>query len=183
MRQLIRRRGEEGVTLQDVLFAMLITTMLTLALSSVMFAVVHLMGSTETRIDQSNGATLFASYFGPDVQNAVGIATNTTETGSCPSPQPVDLLITTDSGTVSYYRGTSGAATVLYRRTCNGGTATTPARLARFLAAAPTFTCAPDCGATTWRSLTATVIQLDPSDPTNVGKRYTTTIEGSRRAT
>jgi hypothetical protein len=113
----------------------------------------------------------------------VTVATNAAETGACPSPRTVDLLLTTStdgSSSVSYFRGSGASASVLYRRTCSGGTATPPARLVRSLALAPVFTCAPDCGIT-WNAITATITQNDPTDPTNVGKRYTTNVEGTRR--
>src|SRR4051812_16276124 len=157
----VKRRGEEGLMLQDLLFAMMITTMLVIALTSSMFVIAHTLGSTESRVDQSNGGTLMASYFGPDVQNALTVGTNVNETSACSSPMNADLLLSTGgNSSVSYYRGSGADASTLYRRTCSNGAASAPARLARHLAAPPTFSCAPDCGDATWRSVTATVIQL-----------------------
>jgi hypothetical protein len=184
VKRLVRRRGEEGLMLQDLLFAMMITTMLVLALASTMYGVVHTLNGTERRIDQSNGASLLASYLGPDVQNALTVSTNATETSACPSPRTVDLLLSTGANSsVSYFRGTGATATVLYRRTCDNGTATTPARLTRYLAGAPNFACTPDCGDATWRSVVVNVTQVDPSDPLNASKQYQTTAQAMRRAT
>jgi hypothetical protein len=168
--------------LQDLLFAMVITTMLTLALTATMFAVVRTLGGTTSRIDQSNGATLFASYFGPDVQNAVTVTPNAVEGSNCPSPRAVDLLLTSDgSSSVSYFRGTGADASVLFRRTCVGGTSSTPQRLTRFVVGAPTFTCAPSGCDAAWRTITASITQYDAHDPLNASKRYTTNIDGTRR--
>jgi hypothetical protein len=184
VKHLLRRRGEEGVTLQDVLIAMAITGILMGTLTATMFTSWRTLGNTETRFSQSSGATVLASYFAPDVQNAVTVGVNTAETGACPSPRTVDLLLTTaadGSSSVSYFRGTGPSASVLYRRTCDGGVATPPQRLVRSLAVPPVFACSPDCGIT-WNAVTATVVQNDPTDPTNVGKRYTTNVEGTRRS-
>jgi hypothetical protein len=179
----VRARGEDGVTLQDILIAMALTGILMFTLVGIMFGAWHTLTGTEAHITQSNGATLVASYFGPDVQNAITVTPNATEGGNCPSPRTVDLLLTTSSdgaSSVSYYRGSGANASVMYRRTCTGGTASSPARMARLLSGAPTFTCAPACDAT-WDTITGTFTQNDPQDPTNVGKQYTTTIEGTRR--
>jgi hypothetical protein len=177
------RKGEEGVTLQDVLIAMTITGMLMVTLVGIIFSAFHTLGGAEAHITQSNGATLVASWFGPDVQNTISVATNVTEGSACPSPRVVDLLLTTStdgSSTISYYRGTGANASTMYRRSCTNGTASVPARMVRLLAGAPVFTCAPACDAT-WQTLTGTITQNDPRDPTNVGKQYVTTIKGTRR--
>jgi type II secretory pathway component PulJ len=180
----MKRRGEAGATLQEVLIAMTITGMILTVLVATIFSSLHVVGSTESHIDQSSGATLFASYFGPDVQNALTVKKNVMETAACSSPRTVDLLLATGANSsVSYYRGTGANASVLYRRTCNGGVSSTSARLIRFLASAPAFQCAPDCGDATWRSVSADVTQIDPLDPTSTGKQYHTTLEGTRRAT
>jgi hypothetical protein len=179
----VKRRGEEGVTLQDILIAMAITGILMFTLVGIIFSAFHTLGGAEAHITQSNGATLVASWFGPDVQNTVSVATNVTEGSNCPSPRVVDLLLTTStdgSSTISYYRGTGVNASTMYRRTCTGGTASAPARMVRLLAAAPSFTCSPACDAT-WQTITGTITQNDPRDPTNVGKQYVTNIEGTRR--
>lgn len=170
----MRCRGEEGVTLEDLLIAMLITGILMIPLMGAMFTMTHTLGGTESRIDQSNGAALFSSYFAPDVQNATSVATNAMEPATCTSPQTVALLLTTPNGSVSYYVNGS----TLYRRTC--GTPTTgPARLTRNLVGAPTFNITPS--PSNWTSVTMAVTQRDPLDPTNVGKQYTTTVLGTRR--
>jgi hypothetical protein len=172
----MRCRGEEGVTLEDLLIAMVITGILMFPLMAAMFTVTHTLGATESRIDQSNRAALVASYFAPDVENATSVATNAMEPATCTTPQTVSLLLMTATGSVSYYMNGS----TLYRRTC-GTPAIGPVRLARNLAGAPTFQINPTGATSNWTSVTASMTQIDPLDPTNVAKQYTTNVQGTRR--
>jgi Tfp pilus assembly protein PilV len=186
---IFRRRGEEGLTLNELLIAMLITGLIMVPLVSAMFTTVHSMVGTENRIDESNSAALFASYFTPDVQNAVTVAIGTTEsTAVCGSAaRAVDLLVTTSQPgdatqtSVSYYH--SGA--LFLRRTCSGGTPSTAARVAYNLAGAPTFSCADATGATvpcsgTWQMVKGAITQ---SNPASAGSTYTTNVQATKRLT
>jgi hypothetical protein len=164
---------------------MVITAILMVPLVAAMFTVTHTLGDTTSRIDQSNGAALFSSYFAPDIQNVdlsnpTPIVIGGTESAAVcgPTARAVALLILTPSGSVSYWQN----GTVLYRRTCSGGTATGGARLVRYIQSGTlSFQCSPNCANTTWQSITGTVTQYNPNDPTNVAKQYSTTVEATRR--
>jgi hypothetical protein len=186
----MKRRGEEGLTLNELLIAMLITTIIVVPLAGVMYTSVHTMVSTQNRIDESNGASFLSSYFGPDVQNAVSIATGagTVESSAAcgATARAVDLLVTTTQMTISYYHDPSGpTAHVLYRRTCTGGVPALPVRLLRNLSGAPTFTCLdvnglPLGACTLWQGLSGSVTQADAQNP---GSSYTVRVQATKRVT
>ena len=180
-----QRRGEEGITLSELLIAIVITGVIMVPIGDAIFVGLHTSGATQDRIQESVGTNLFSSYFGPDVHNTVSVHPDTVEpAGVCPSPVVVDLLLITETGqsSISYYRGSGLGDTVLYRRTCVGGVASVPARLFRKVstdpAERPVFTCTPSPCSTTWTSVNATVIQSDPNNPD-----YTITARATRRIT
>jgi hypothetical protein len=176
----MKRRGEEGVTLEELLIAMLMTGILLFPLLGAMFNATHSLLGAESRAEQSNGTTLLSSYFGPDVQNAVSVASNTTD--PC-GGGAVDLLLTAAAGSnpqiVAYYRSVDGR--VLLRRTCTGGTASTPIRLMRNVSGVPTFTCAPTPDCVGWSSVSGSVVQLNPAQPGT--PPYTTNVQATKRTT
>ncbi|HEX4492837.1 MAG TPA: hypothetical protein VH914_16645 [Acidimicrobiia bacterium] len=189
MRKVFRRRGEEGLTLNELLIAMLITGLIMVPLVSAMFTTVHSMVGTENRIDESNSAALFASYFTPDVQNAVTVAPTTTEsTAVCgASARAVDLLVTTSQPgdatqtSVSYYH----SGVLFLRRTCSGGTVTGAARVAYNLSGAPLFSCADATGVAlpcsgAWQMVKGSITQ---SNATTAGSTYTTNVQATKRLT
>jgi hypothetical protein len=186
--KLFQRRGEEGLTLNELLIAMLITTIIMVPLVGAMFTTMHVLVGTESRIDESNSATLLGSYFGPDVQNAVtvtnsGAVESTAVCGS--SAMAVDLLMTTSQpgdtpqASVSYYH----AGAFLFRRTCSGGTAGPVERLVHNLSGAPAFSCGDSAGApiacsAAWQMVKGSVTQLDPQ---KTNAPYTTNVQASKR--
>jgi Tfp pilus assembly protein PilV len=189
----MRRRNEDGITLTELLLAMVITAIIMVPIAGSVYTTVHTVAPTQNRIDESNGADLLASYFSADVQNAVTVdvaigatLANESTTTCGASARPVDLLLTTAAdGTtsVSYYRGTTATdSNVLYRRTCavvgGAGTASPAVRVLHFLSGAPQFTVQSDPVTGAWQSVTGTVSQ---SDPRFTGSTYATTVQGTRR--
>jgi hypothetical protein len=176
----VKRRGEEGVTLEELLFAMMMTGILLFPLLSAMFATTHVVGRAESTMDQSNGATFLSSFFTIDVANAVTVTRNTTDT--C-GGGTVDLLLTGAPGSnpqyVAYYRSADGRT--LYRRTCTGGTAAPAVRLMRNVTGAPTFTCAPTTDCAGWTTVTGVVTQSDPTQGNTTP--FTTTVRATKRVT
>jgi hypothetical protein len=182
----MKLRGEEGVTLADLLIAIVITAIIITPIAGAIFVSLHTSGAAQNRIQESARANLIASYFGTDVQNTTNVAINAPETtaacgsGGAGAMASVGLLLTTGSASsVSYYRGTGVNQNVLYRRTCNGAAASRSVVLSRNLSGAPSFACIPDCTSVGWRSITATVIQADALNPGS----FTTTVQGARRVT
>jgi prepilin-type N-terminal cleavage/methylation domain-containing protein len=190
----MRRRNEDGLTLPELLIAMVITSIIMVPLAGAVFTTLHTAAPTQSRIDESNGADLLASYFEPDIQNSVTVSANypalvNEPTATCgPSAHAVALLLTTSADgttTVSYYRGTGATdGNVLYRRTCavvgGAGTASQPVRVMRSLSpsVAPQFTVQTDPISGAWLSVTGTVTQ---SDSRFSGSTYATVVEGNRR--
>jgi hypothetical protein len=177
-RRIFKRRGEEGVTLEELLFAMMMTGILLFPLLYAMFATTHVVGRATSTMDQSNGASFASSFFPTDVSNAVTVAKNVTDT--C-GGGTVDLLLTGAPGSnpqfVAYYRSADGRT--LYRRTCTGGTAQAPVRLMRNLTGAPIFTCAPTADCTGWTSVTGLLTQSDPAQ--NNTTPFVTTVRATKR--
>lgn len=180
----MKRRGESGVTLIELLIAITITTIIMAPIASSIYVGLHTTGATQNRVQESVGVNLLSSYLTPDVQNAVSAATNTTEVaGTCPAPlQSVALLLTTQPGisSVSYYLGTGANARVLYRRICTNGVASSTSAVARSLAASNgiSFACTPAPCGTNWQLVTATLSQqVAPFDTSP----YVATVTAARR--
>jgi hypothetical protein len=171
-----RCRGEAGVSLIELILAMALSTLLLVPLGAGFYFSLHASADTQSRLAQSNRATLLSSYFSADVQGATAAATGTAESTSVCGATVVtaDLLLSTPSGiSISYSRGVGAATTDWTRRTCAGGSVTSSARVIRNLAAAPTITCplTPSCAVT-----------LTQTDPSGHGS-YTTDLQASRRGT
>lgn len=181
-----RCRGEDGLTLNEMLIAMVISAIIVVPITGSIFASLHTSASTMNRTGQTIGANMLSTYFGPDVQNAVQVMTGTTESDVVcgASPLQVDLLLTTVPGqsSISYYEDHSTPATSknLYRRTCNAGVASAPIILIHSLSpsSSPNFQCLPDCDDATWQTIVATVTQ---SDSTLNPAPFSTTVQASRR--
>jgi hypothetical protein len=183
--KLVKRRGEEGLTLTEMLIALGITTLMTATIAAALFAGLRTNATAQNRLEEANGANKFSLFFAPDVQNGTAIAaTGATESAAAcgAAAQSVDLLVTTSAtSSVSYYRGTGADASKLYRRTCTAGAADSPALLVRYLIGAPQFSCRDTSGAivgcANWASVTAVFSQRAPLDP----NPYQTTLQASRR--
>ena len=181
-----RCRGEDGLTLNELLIAMVISAIIVVPLTSAIYTSLHASSSTMGKTRQSVAANLLSSYFGTDVQNAVQVGTNVTESSVVcgAAARPVALLLTTSPGnsSISYFQGSTPAtAKFLYRRTCAvgaGGTgaANPPIPVIRDASAA-TFACVPSCGDTVWQSVTASVSQTDALNPV----AYVARVQASRR--
>ena len=185
-RLVARLRCDSGVSLVELLIAITITTIITVPLVGAIYFGFRTTGDTQTRLVESGKAGLMSSYFVADVQNAVTIQKNVSETAAaCGTPRaaPVNLLITAaDGSSVSYYRGSLAGenTSYLYRRTCIFGTALAqPVILG--LAGTPTFNCRPttDCVTQPWTSITAQLTQQDA----NGKNQYATTIQAAKRVT
>ena len=177
-----RRRacGEAGVTLIELLLAMMITSAIVVPIGAGIYFGLQTTGTTETRLTQATSANLMASYFVPDVQGAEDAALNSPEsTAACGSAAGLANLVLTLSPTssVSYVQGSGAKAAVLYRRTCSGGATTGLARVAASLAQPPDFVCDTG-GCASFHSVIATLVQRD----TRGKNEYQTRLEAARRA-
>jgi hypothetical protein len=181
------QRGEEGITLSELLIALVITAIILVPLTGAMFVGLRSDATTMNRVQESASANLLSSYFSPDVQNTVAVALNTAEPAAACGGGAlgnVGMLLTTHASTtaeptvstVSYYRGSGPNTTMLYRRVCSAGTASQPVRVIRNLSGAPVFTCNPNCAS--WTSVKVVVQQKKTPD---VGAPYTSTVEAARR--
>jgi prepilin-type N-terminal cleavage/methylation domain-containing protein len=171
-----RCRGESGVSLIELIIAMALSSMLLVPLGAGFYFGLRSSADTQSRLTQSNRATLLSSYFSADVQGANAAATGTAEATSVCGTAVVtaDLLLSRpDGSSVSYSRGIGAAATDWMRRTCAGGAVTSSVRVIRNLAGAPTIACplTPSCA--------VTLTQTDPAGHSS----YTTNLQASRRGT
>ncbi len=179
----LRRSDERGVSLIELLIAISITGIIIVPIVSAIFFGFHTTGATQTAVAETNGANLMASYFGPDVQGAIGATVNSSESPICGSVAgTVDLVLTapddtlTSSVSVSYFRGAGANAANLYRRTCANGAVTGVARVASHVVQPLNFSC--DTSAcVNFRSITATLVQGDAAS----ANQYTTRLEAVRR--
>jgi hypothetical protein len=178
-----RLQGERGISLIELLIAISITGVLLVPIGAAIYFGFHTTGATQNRVAETSGANLMASYFVPDVQTAIGAATNAPESPICGSlGGTVDLVLTgpdenpSASVSVSYYRGTGARAGYLYRRTCANGAVTSLARVASHVAQPPSFTC-DTTGCVNFRSITATFVQGTGA----AGDAYDTRLEAVRR--
>lgn len=181
-----RLRGEQGVSLVELLIAITITGIIVVPLVGAIFFGFRTTNDTQTRLIESGKAGILNSFFVPDVDNAVTIQKNVSEpAASCGTPrtQPVNLLLTAaDGSTVSYYRGSATIAgentAYLYRKACAGGNVSAIPMINN-LASTPTFNCRPtiDCVTQSWTSITGVVTQADTHG------NYATTIQASKRVT
>lgn len=171
-----RCRGEAGVSLIELIIAMTLSSMLLVPLGAGFYFGLRSSADTQSRLTQSNRATLLSSYFSADVQGANAAATGTAESTSVCGASVVtaDLLLSRpDGSSISYSRGTGAAANDWTRRTCAAGVVTSSVRVVRNLAGAPTVTCplTPTCAVT-----------LTQTDPGGHGS-YMTNLQASRRGT
>ena len=182
-----RCHGEAGVTLQELLIAMIISAIIAIPIGGAIFTSLHTTTSTLAKTQQVVGANLLSTYFGTDVQNTVQVATNANEpTAICGSSvtSQTGLLLTTSpaKSAIFYYQGAGSSSSFLYRQACAVGSGGAPSAgpaqiLVRQMSAAPQFSCAPDCTAAGWRSVS---IQLTQSN-THYPGPYATTVQASRR--
>ncbi|HEY7106054.1 MAG TPA: prepilin-type N-terminal cleavage/methylation domain-containing protein [Acidimicrobiia bacterium] len=175
-----RARGEAGVTLTELLIAMMIAAIIIVPIGAAIFYGLRTTGATQTRVTESASANLMASYFVPDVQGAEDAALNAPEpSAACGASATTAslVLVTSPTSSVSYVQGTGPRATTLYRRTCSGGSTTGLARVAASLAQPPQFAC--DTGTcASFHSIIATLVQGDSG-----GKnKYSTRLEALRRS-
>jgi Prokaryotic N-terminal methylation motif len=119
---------EGGFTLIEMILTMLLLLVVIAPISSAMFLGLHTEADVQTRLAESNGANIAASYFAGDVQQALLIATNTNESPACGGATgPVKLLLTQASlqSSVSYFVDPTDP-TVLRRRACSNGAVVGP---------------------------------------------------------
>jgi len=182
-----RCRGEDGLTLQEMLIAMVVSAIIAVPIGGALYTSLHTTSATLNRTSESVGANVLSNYFGTDVQNAAQVTTNTTT--ACLGSQPVGLLLTATNGvsSIAYYQGTApGTTTNLYRSACTSAgvlksTAVTMRNLAP-VASPVTYSCldasgtAIACGPT-WSGVRIVATQADSR---NAGP-YKTTVQAQRR--
>jgi hypothetical protein len=175
---------EEGLSLIELLLAITITTILLVPLGYAFYFGLHGTGDTETRLLQSNKATVLASFFAPDVQNAIGAQLNQSDAATCgaAAAKTANLLLTlADGTTVSYYvvPGIGPNPGSLWRRPCNGAPQAQIRLIASLAATQPVpnvFSCDTG-GCSGFNIVNATVKQQDAAG----GNMYTTSLQASRR--
>lgn len=173
-----RCRGEDGLTLQEMLIAMVVSAIIAVPIGGALFTSLHTTSATLNRTSQSVGANMLSTYFGTDVQNAATVAVNTTT--PCLGSQPVGLLLTATNGasSIAYYQGTG--TTNLLRSTCTSAgvlrsTAITMRNLAP-VASPVQYSCIPACN-TAWTAVQIVATQADSHN----ANPYKTTVEAQRR--
>ena len=161
--QVRRCRGESGVSLIELIIAIAITGVIMAPIGAAIYFGFRTTGDTQQMVSESTSANVMASYFTADVQGAIAAAKSTSDTISCGAAAgAADLVLTTvatPTTTISYYRGTGANASVLYRRTCANGVLTGVARVATSLSGTPTFSCDSSSDCSTFRSITASMLQ------------------------
>jgi len=200
----VRFNDETGISIIELLIAMIITTIISAALVGSIYFGFRATSTTETHLAQSAKANILASYFAQDVQNATGVGKSVNEAASaCGSgATQVALLLTQDTATpslssISYYTATVNNSLNLYRRTCNAGVPSTPIMVAKGLKDDQTpakvwltVTCAPfdplsgacvnsnpSNGIPDWVSVTLAIAQHDSKGQSP----YPTTVIGTKR--
>jgi hypothetical protein len=175
--------GEAGVSLIELLVAIMITGVILAPIGAAIYFGFRTTGDTEQRVQETSSANVMASYFTVDVQGAVAAAKNASDSISCGAAAgTADLVLTTlasPATTVSYYRGSGPSVGTLYRRTCSNGTLTGLTRVAASLSGAPTFTCDTAADCSTFRSITASMLQQG----TNGHVPYETVVTATKRGT
>ncbi len=179
--RVVRARGEHGVTLTELLIAMVITATIIGPIGASIFFGLRTNVGTQDRIAEAASANVMASYFVPDVQGSTSAMVNVAEdAAACGSgaTQANLVLTTSPTSSVSYVQGTGAKANVLYRRTCSGGGSTGLARVAVMLAQPPDFACNNGACGDSFDSIIATVVQRDVQGKSE----YQTRLEAARRS-
>jgi hypothetical protein len=144
------------------------------------------------RVEESSGANTLSSYFAPDVQNTIAVATGVSESSAACGGSALatpGLLLTTHTpttedasfSTVFYYRGTGAKQSTLYRRVCSGGTASAPVRLVHNLSGAPIFSCGDAAGGTDCGNFRTVKVVVQQQKTPGIGAPFTSTVEAARR--
>ena len=82
-----RTGREHGLSLIELLIAISITGIIMGPIGFAIYFGLRSTADTQTRLIESNKANVFASYFAPDVQNAVTVGTNVSESAAaCGTP-------------------------------------------------------------------------------------------------
>jgi prepilin-type N-terminal cleavage/methylation domain-containing protein len=142
-----RHRGEGGFTLIEMVLTMTLLSLVIAPLSAAIFLGLRTETDVQARLAESNSANAAASYFATDLQQALLVVVDTSESaGVCgASAAPVKLLLTPPSldSSVSYFVDPADPK-ILRRRTCAAGAVTGPPAgvpLMRNLSGAPAVTC------------------------------------------
>lgn len=128
----LRRRGDAGFTLVEMLVAVSLLSILMASVAGVSLVAMRTAGSAGTRLDDSNDLLRAATYFGDDVQGAQTVSVGTTPRCGTDSSAVVEFLgqdftddstFTTVTTVVSYVRRTvalpGGVRRELHRLTCS----------------------------------------------------------------
>lgn len=175
---------DDGLSLIELLLAITITTILLVPLGYAFYFGMRGTSDTQTRLLQSNKATVLASFFVPDVQNAIGAQLGQSDAATCgaAAAKTANLLLTlADGTTVSYYvvPGGGGSPGSLWRRPCNGAPQAQIRLISSLAATQPVpnvFSC-DTAGCSGFNIVNATVRQQDAAG----GNVYATNLQASRR--
>jgi type II secretory pathway pseudopilin PulG len=83
-----RRSDETGVTLVELLVAIVVTAVILAALTTAFFVTSHNESSVQERLTKSHDAQLAASYIVADAQNTSGAEVSVVDTATCSDPNP-----------------------------------------------------------------------------------------------
>jgi prepilin-type N-terminal cleavage/methylation domain-containing protein len=180
-----RARGDAGFTVTEMLVTIVIMGVAIGPIVAAIFLGIRTEGDIQVRLAQNNSAHLLDSYFGPDVQNALAVATNASESGSIcgGAAATVGLLLTSELGgrSVSYSVDPTDPR-ILRRRECAAGAPVGPnpgIAVIRNLdpAQPPIYGCAPNANCSDWQTVSISVHQIgrDGRNP------YVTSLQAGRR--
>jgi prepilin-type N-terminal cleavage/methylation domain-containing protein len=143
-----RQRDERGVTLPEMLVAIVILGLIVGPLSAAMIFFLQ-NGETANQIfSDNNTSRLAAAYFTADVQSANSVVTTTA--GQCGTGTPIVTMAWTEntsSFASSWYSVSTGPSQSLVRRHCRAGSEVVANELGLLTASVPTVTCNPSCAA------------------------------------
>jgi len=141
-----RCRGEQGVTLMELLLAILILGLIAVPLTTSIIVGLKTTDKTNTQLTNGNSADFASIYFARDVRNSMGL-----NASPCAGTTNQILNIDIGSGTTITYSSPTG--TTLVRTVCGGAGGTKT--LASGLTSAPTL--APSPPPANWTSLALTL--------------------------
>lgn len=199
-------RGDEGLTLPELVITVAIMGIVMTALVGVVISYLRNTVDSQSRLTESQDVQFVATYWQRDVAS-IGVrsydastktfplqqSVNVAPSCALPAGTPVVTLAWSEYGsgdstatptrmTVTYLAQASGSVYNLLRVRCNGATVKSTVQVAHSLNAVPTVSC--DVACTGSGSNVPAVVKLDLSvlDPEGRGTvAYTATLSGERR--
>lgn len=174
---------EGGFTLVEILVAVSVMGVISLALASAFHAGFRGSETTQQRTSESSDAQLASAYLSNDVQSMIAVTSTACSAGTL---DPIVSLKLPGDDSVSYLFGTVAGEPKLVRRTCTNGTTTDDETLAHFVSGSkPILTCQPSTDCTDGkrpRVVNITVAERNVANDTTVdATALTYRLSGARR--